>query len=205
MADDLPTLTKRAPGRITVVRHGATSWSRSGRHTGRTDLPLDAEGETDARAIPGRLAALDPPATPALVLTSPLRRAADTCRLAGFATPVLAEELLEWDYGDYEGRTTAEIQAERPGWDLFHDGCPGGEAIADVAGRVDRLLERLAADPSLAGEEVLMFAHGHLLRVLCARWLHLGGREARHFVLGVGRLGRLSSEYSWPAIVSWNT
>jgi len=189
------------PCRILVVRHGATDWSRNKRHTGRTDLPLDPDGETEARQAGDRLSNL----RPALVLSSPLRRAFDTCVLAGFgAQAQLSDLLLEMDYGEYEGLTTAEIRRSRPGWDLFVDGCPGGESIEDVGGRVDALVGSLRSDARLAGEDVLVFAHGHVLRVMAARWAGLAPAEARRFVLGSGSSGVLGWEHEWTTISGWN-
>lgn len=190
------------PGRIVVVRHAATEWSQNGRHTGRTDLPLLPDGESAARAVGERLAGL----RPALVLSSPLRRAIDTCRLAGFGDVVETTDLLlEMDYGDYEGLTTAQIRRSRPGWDLFSDGCPRGETISDVAGRSDDLIARLRGDPRLEGSDVLVFAHGHVLRVLTARWLDLGPGEARHFALEAGSIAVLGWEHEWTVLAGWNS
>lgn len=189
------------PARVTVVRHGATEWSRNGRHTGRTDLPLLAGGEDEARAVGERLAGL----APALVITSPLTRAADTCRLAGFGD--VAEDsdlLLEMDYGAYEGLTTLQIRDGRPGWDLFSDGCPGGESIDDVGVRADVLIGRLRTDEALAGKDVLVFSHGHMLRVFASRWLGLAPAEARHFALGSGGIGELGWEHEWAIVSGWN-
>ena len=160
---------------IVLVRHGETEWSREGRHTGRTDLPLTERGREEAAALGGALAGR----RFALVLTSPLVRAAETCTLAGLGDVALArDDLREWDYGRYEGRTTEEIREERPGWTLWRDGCPGGESSADVGARADRVVAELRA----ADGDVAVFAHGHLLRVLGARWVGLdpstGGRLA---------------------------
>ncbi len=193
------------PGRITVIRHGATEWSRSGRHTGKTDLPLLPEGETEARELRTSLARLAPPAAPVLVLTSPLTRARRTCNLAGFGPSAEVEAALaEWDYGDYEGLTIGQIREERPGWDLFADGCPGGETVDDVAARVNGLLGRLRTRPVLEDEEVVVFSHGHLLRVLLARWIGLPAVEARHFELRAGGVGRVGWEHEWPTVELWN-
>src|SRR5438552_3184529 len=148
---------------IYLARHGETAWSISGRHTGRTDIPLTAKGEADAGKIGTRLAGINF----THVFSSPLSRAKRTAELAGF-TPELESDLLEWNYGDYEGLKTAEIRAKRPDWDLFRDGCPGGESVPAVSDRIDRLEERLRA---LSGN-VLLFAHGHILRVLAARWVN---------------------------------
>lgn len=189
------------PGRIIIVRHAATEWSVNGRHTGRTDLPLLPDGESDARELSVRLAGL----LPALVLSSPLRRALDTCRLAGFGDSVETSDLLlEMHYGEYEGLTTAQIRHLRPGWDLFVDGCPGGETISDVGERADALIDRLRNDPSLEGLDVLAFAHGHILRVLTARWLELDPGEARHFALAPGGIAVLGWEHEWTALAGWH-
>ncbi len=142
---------------------------------------------------------------PARVLTSPLRRAFDTCALAGFgAEAQVSELLLEMDYGAYEGLTTIEIRESRPGWDLFVDGCPSGETIEGVGDRADTLLDGLRSDATLAGADVLVFAHGHLLRVLAARWLRLPPAEARRFQLGSGASAVLAWEHEWTTVSSWN-
>ncbi len=142
---------------------------------------------------------------PALVLSSPLSRALETCKAAGFGDAVqVNEKLLEWDYGDYEGLTTPEIRAERPGWDLFRDGCPGGEDLAQVAARTGDLVERLRDDPSLAGQAVLLFAHGHVLRVLAAVWARLGAESARALPLATDALGVLGWEHESPVLERWN-
>jgi probable phosphoglycerate mutase len=151
---------------IYLVRHGETAWSRSGQHTGRTDLPLTGQGEDNARRLRGRLAGL----SFGKILRSPLQRASRTCDLAGFGG--VAEDdpnLVEWNYGDYEGLRTAEIHGRRPGWQLFRDGCPGGESPADVARRADDVLRRVTA----CDGNVLIFSSGHFLRMLATRWLGL--------------------------------
>jgi len=154
---------------IHLVRHGETAWSISGRHTGRSDIALTPQGEEDARALGIRLKDFKFDH----VLSSPLRRARRTCELAGFAGPAAIEpDLVEWDYGHYEGRTLAEIQRETPGWELFRDGCPGGESVLQITDRADRVVTRLRA---LEGN-VLLFSSGHVLRVLAARWI--GGSAA---------------------------
>ncbi len=182
-----------------------TEWSRGGRHTGKTDLPLLTEGETDARVLRDTFCSLLPPVAPVLVLTSPLRRAKRTCELAGFgAVAVVEPRLAEWDYGEYEGLTTDQIRHARPSWDLFRDGCPAGELPGQISARVDSLLEDLRSDPALAGGEVLCFSHGHVSRVLLARWLDLPPTEARHFQLTAGSFGRLAWEHEWPAVETWN-
>ncbi len=189
--------------RLLAIRHGETSWSRDRRHTGRTDLPLLAEGEAQAAALAGRLA--DQPL--AAVLCSPRQRARRTAELAGLAggesaPPMVVDpDLAEWDYGAYEGRTTASIRRERPGWDLFADGVPEGETIDEVAARADRVVARVLA----AGGDVACVAHAHVLRVLAARWLGLEPSAARWFVLGPGSLSILGWEREHRVIEHWNT
>jgi probable phosphoglycerate mutase len=192
---------QHVPGRVFLVRHAATEWSAVGRHTGLTDLPLLPDAEEAARALGRRLEQL----RPLLVLSSPLLRAVETCRLAGFGDEAETSDLLfEMDYGDYEGLTTAQVRETSPGWDLFRDGCPGGETIEDVGTRVDLLLERLLSDPGLADADVALFAHGHVLRVLTARWLGLAAAEARRFALGAARIGVLDWEHEWTVLGGWN-
>lgn len=184
------------------VRHGSTDWSVAGRHTGRTDRPLTPDGEAEASALAGRLADL----RPALVFTSPLVRARRTCELAGFgAVAHLDPALMEWDYGRYEGLTYDEIVAGDPTWNLFDDGCPGGETPAMIGARVDGFLELCCDDEALAGGDVLVFAHGHLLRVLVARWLGFETAEARFFELSAAGIGTLGWKRGEPVIMSWNT
>lgn len=200
--DDPGPAPARGPHRLVLVRHGSTPWSRSGRHTGRTDVPLDEEGRRQAEALAGRLAEW----RFELVLTSPLKRARQTCELAGFGDRAeVDDDLAEWDYGDYEGLTTAEIRAERPGWQLFRDGCPGGEDAAAVGARVDHLLARLAADPACQGGTVACFSHGHLLRVLAARWLELEPAYARAVALDTASISVLGYEHEWRVVERWNT
>lgn len=182
-----------------LARHGETDWSRSGRHTGLTDLPLTPEGEADARRLGERLRGQ----SFAQVLTSPLQRAARTCELAGFGGRAeIDRDLVEWDYGVYEGRRTAEILAERPGWQIFRDGCPGGESPQEVGARADRVVARVRA---VAGD-VLIFSSAHILRVLAARWLGLEPAAGRYVVLGTATLSVLGYEHdrSEPAIHLWN-
>ncbi|MHB8439102.1 MAG: histidine phosphatase family protein [Acidimicrobiales bacterium] len=184
-------------GRLVVVRHGATSWSISGRHTGRTDVPLEQSGEEPTRALGRRLAGH----RFELVLTSPLERARRTCELAGLgARAELCDDLVEWDYGDYEGLTTAEIRAQRPGWTLWHDGVPGGETIDDVAGRARRVVERARA----ARGEVVAFGHGHILRIVAALWLGLDAQWAAALLLGTSAVGVLGWERDTPALGRWD-
>jgi broad specificity phosphatase PhoE len=184
---------------IYLARHGETAWSLSGQHTGLTDLPLTERGERNARQLGHRLSGLPF----AKVFTSPLQRAVRTCELAGF--PAIAEvdrDLLEWNYGDYEGRRTAEIYVERPDWQLFRDGCPGGESPTQVGARADRVVRRLRA---IQGD-VLLFSSGHFLRVLAARWLGLEPAAGRFFLLSTASVSVLSYEHnlSEPVIRLWN-
>jgi broad specificity phosphatase PhoE len=180
-----------------LVRHGETEWSRARRHTGRTDLPLSAAGEAEAAALGRHLRGLEVDR----VLSSPQTRAVATARLAGFGDRVeLTDALLEFDYGEYEGRTTAEIRATRPGWDLFRDGCPGGETVEDAAGRARALLAELAESDGRA----LLFSHGHQLRILTACFLGLPPDAARYLFLGTASLSVLGHEHEWPAILLWN-
>jgi probable phosphoglycerate mutase len=184
---------------LNVARHAETAWSLSGQHTGRTDLPLTAHGEEQARRLGAKLAGR----SFTRVLVSPLERAVRTCALAGYGAVAQADaDLLEWDYGEYEGRRTEEIHAERPGWDLFRDGCPGGENLADVAGRAEHVIRRVRAQ----GGDVLLFSSGHLLRVLAACWLGIGAGNARHFHLDTTGFGLLGYEHSLDeaAIHLWN-
>jgi len=180
-----------------LARHGETEWSLSGRHTGRTDVPLTAAGERQARALGERLRG----ASFALVLASPLARARRTAELAGFGDALaLDEDLAELDYGAYEGRTTAEIQRSRPGWDLWRDGCPGGESVADAAARAERVLARVRA----ADGPVLLVGHGHLTRVLVSRALTLDPAHGRHLALDPASLSIVGSEHAAPALRLWN-
>jgi broad specificity phosphatase PhoE len=185
---------------IYVARHGETTWSLSGQHTGVTDLPLTERGERNAGRLGERLKGL----SFAKVFTSPLQRAARTCELAGFgARTEVDRDLLEWNYGEYEGRRTAEILAERPDWQLFRDGCPGGESPDQIGTRADRVVSRLRA---IQGD-VLLFSSGHFLRVLAARWLGLEPGAGRYFLLSTASLGMLAYEHnnrSEPVIRLWN-
>jgi probable phosphoglycerate mutase len=191
MTEALPT--------VYLARHGETAWSISGQHTGRTDLTLTERGERNARRLGERLRGL----TFTKVLTSPLQRAARTCELAGFAKFAQVEsDLLEWNYGEYEGRRSAEIHAERPEWRLFRDGCPGGESPGQVGERADRILEQIRAVKG----DTLLFSSGHFLRVLAARWLGLEPAAGRFFVLSTASLSALSYEHtlSEPTIRLWD-
>jgi broad specificity phosphatase PhoE len=182
---------------IVLVRHGETEWSRDMRHTGRTDIPLTEKGRRQAEMLRESLAGR----SFARLLTSPLARAAETCRLAGLGDRAeLRDELLEWDYGEYEGITTAEIREGRPGWYLWRDGCPGGETAPEVGARVDPVIEELAG---LDGDAAV-FAHGHLLRVVTARWLGLGPEAGALFTLGTGTLSVLGFERDTRVIRRWN-
>jgi broad specificity phosphatase PhoE len=184
-------------GELWLIRHGETAWSLSGAHTGRTDLPLTPEGERKAAALRPKLAGHDF----ALVLTSPLQRARRTCELAGFgARAIIEPNLSEWDYGDYEGRSTDDIHRERPGWSLFRDGVQGGETIQQVATRSRAVIERAV---SVHGN-VALFAHGHILRILTACWLEMTPDSARSFFLGTGGVSTLGHERETPVIVTWN-
>jgi broad specificity phosphatase PhoE len=180
-----------------LVRHGQTAWSRSGQHTGRTDVALLPEGRLEAAALAPHLAEH----TFALVLSSPLSRAAETCVLAGLGDrAVLTDDLLEWDYGEYEGLTTDQIREEQPGWTLFADGVPGGETAGEVGRRVDRVIE---AAGQFDGDTVC-FAHGHVLRVLAARWLGLPPVAGRLLALEPAALSVLGWEREVPVLVRWN-
>jgi broad specificity phosphatase PhoE len=184
--------------RVLLLRHGETEWSRLGRHTGRTDVPLDEEGRRRARELAPALAAVGF----SRVLVSPLRRAHETAELAGLRGPVeLCDDLMEWDYGEYEGRTAADIRAERPGWSLWQDGVPGGETLADLGRRADRVVARLR---ELEGD-LAVVAHGHVLRVLAARWVGLEPAAGRLLGLETARLGRLGHEHATPVITLWNS
>ncbi len=183
---------------IVVVRHGETEWSAAGRHTSHTDLPLTEKGRERARALAAELSAR----TYALVLCSPLLRARQTCELAGYGEVAeLCPELHEWDYGDYEGLTTPQIRATNPDWNLWRDGCPGGEMPAQVGARADAVLERLRG----AAGDSLAFAHGHILRVLTARWLGMDVAGGKRFALRAGGVGVLGWERETRVLAGWNT
>jgi broad specificity phosphatase PhoE len=185
---------------VYMARHGETAWTLTGQHTGLTDLPLTPNGERNARRLAERLEGLKF----AKVFTSPLKRAARTCELAGFGAVAETDpDLVEWNYGQYEGLRSAEILAKRPDWDLFRDGCPGGESPAQVGERADRVVQRVRA---VAGD-VLLFSSGHFIRVLAARWLALGpGSAGKHFLLGTASLSAVGYEHkiSQPVIRLWN-
>ena len=185
------------PREIWLIRHGETEWSRSGAHTGRTDLPLTAAGRDNAVAI-GRW--LNGRAF-ALVLSSPMERARDTCRVAGYGDAAHVDaNLCEWDYGDYEGRTTPDIQTERPGWSLWRDGVPTGETIGQVAARAEAVLARAVT----ADGDTALFAHGHILRILTACWLELDPRCGSLFALSTGSVSTLGYERETRVISCWN-
>ncbi len=182
-----------------LARHGETAWSLMRQHTGLTDIPLTERGELNARRLGERLSGL----SFKKVSSSPLKRAWRTCELAGFAPMAEIDgNLVEWNYGDYEGRTTAEIHEARPGWELFRDGCPGGETPEQVGSRADRVVARIRA----VSGDVLLFSSGHFLRVLAARWLGLPASGGRLLVLDTGSLSALGYEHtlSGPAIRFWN-
>jgi broad specificity phosphatase PhoE len=184
-------------GQIFIVRHGETEWSANGRHTSRTDLPLTEEGRRRAAEIGTELSGQ----RFALILCSPLRRARETCELAGFGhVAETFEDLREWDYGEYEGLTTPEIKAQNPDWNLWRDGCPGGERPEQIGARVDRVLGRMRD----ANADVLAFAHGHVLRVLTARWLQMKPAAGARFALGAGAIGVLGHERETEVLARWN-
>lgn len=185
------------PPEVVLVRHGETGWSRTGRHTGLTDVPLTPAGRHQAELLGARL----PAWRFARVLSSPLQRASETCRLAGLGEVVeVVASLREWDYGAYEGRTTAEIRSERPGWSLWRDGAPGGERAEDVGARIAVVLSALRESPG----DVAVFAHGHVLRVLTACWLGLAPGDGRLFVLGTATVSVLGRERETPVVLRWN-
>lgn len=191
MSEKLPT--------VYLARHGNTEWTRSGQHTGLTDLPLTPDGERNAVRLGERLRGL----TFAKVFTSPLQRASKTCRLAGFGSVAETDpDLTEWNYGKYEGLTSAQILQQNPDWDLFRDGCPGGESPAQIGARADRVVQKIR---STAGD-VLLFSSGHFIRVLTGCWLGLGVDGGRYFLLNPASLSALSYEHnlSRPAVRLWN-
>jgi broad specificity phosphatase PhoE len=185
---------------VYLVRHGQTAWSLSGQHTGRTDIPLTPDGDMAAKKLGDRLRGV----AFAQVLTSPLIRAKRTCELSGYGPQAMIEnDLMEWDYGHYEGRTTADIKRDNPAWDLFREGCPGGETPAAIAARADRVIARIRQHTG----PVLLFSSGHILRVLTARWCGLDVTLARFLLLGTGSISVLGYDHHSlvePAIQSWN-
>jgi probable phosphoglycerate mutase len=183
--------------KVYVIRHGETEWSLNGRHTGITDIPLTDKGRKNARLLRPVLAK----ESFGLVLTSPLQRARETCELAGLGQQAeIDQDLLEWNYGEYEGVTSEEIHKENPGWIVFTHGSPGGESPEDVAHRVDRIIVQVRGVKG----HVALFAHGHVLRVLAARWLDLSPQAGRHFLLDTGTLNVLSYYRGFPAVKRWN-
>lgn len=186
----------RPTHRLFAIRHGETAWSLSGQHTGTTDIPLTDNGRRLAERLRPALAR----ESFALVLSSPLQRARETCRLAGLTDPAVDPDLIEWNYGQYEGITTPQIRATAPGWLIFRDGCPGGETPAEVGARADRVIGRVRAIDG----DVAVFAHGHVLRVLVARWLGLPPAAGQHFLLDTGTLNVLGYYQGVPAVKTWN-
>jgi broad specificity phosphatase PhoE len=192
------TMNKALPN-IYLVRHGETEWSLSGQHTGRVDIPLTSHGEDEAAHLRKRLEEIKP----VLVLSSPSQRARRTCELAGWSANMQVDaDLTEWDYGDYEGRTTPEIKKERPDWSLFRDGCPHGETAEDVGLRADRVIARVRS----LNEDVLLFGHSHTFRIFAARWLALPAQGGAYFKLAPASVSILSFEHTLaePAIALWN-
>ena len=187
--------------KIHLIRHGETAWSLTGQHTGRTDVPLTENGEREAWQLRERLQGI----AFTHMITSPLQRACRTCELAGFgAVAQNAADLMEWDYGDYEGKTTAAIQLEQPGWNVFQDGCPHGESVEQVAQRADRMLTTLRLLDGTVG----VFSHGHFLRALAVRWIGLPLLAGRHFTLGTASISMLSYDphsAETPVISIWNS
>src|SRR5262249_15550213 len=182
---------------VFAIRHGQTEWSLNGRHTGTTDIPLTDNGRRLAEFLRPALAGR----TFALVLVSPLRRARETCELSGVAGAVIVDpDLVEWNYGQYEGLTPTQIHEMAPGWLIFREGCPGGETPEEVGKRADRVIARARA----AQGDVALFAHGHVLRVLVARWLGLPPGAGQHFLLGTGTLSELDYYRGVPALRTWN-
>jgi probable phosphoglycerate mutase len=180
-----------------LARHGETEWTVSRQHTGKTDIDLTSNGEEQARQLGERLSGHEF----ALVLSSPLKRARRTAELAGLGDRLeLAEEFVEWDYGEYEGVTTKEIRETRPDWDLWRDGNPGGETVEQVAARADRVIERI----NCTDGDVLCFGHGHMSRVLAARYLGQDGTFGRHLIMGTATLSIIGREHGHPAIRLWN-
>ena len=191
MRDKLPA--------VYLARHGNTAWTHSGQHTGLTDLPLTPDGESNARRLGERLKGM----AFAKVLTSPLQRAVRTCELAGFGAVAETDpDLVEWNYGAYEGLTSGQILQQRPDWDLFRDGCPGGESPQEIGERADRTVKRIRSVPG----DVLLFSSGHFIRVLTSCWMGVGAAGARYFLLNPASLSALSYEHnlSRPAVRLWN-
>jgi len=192
-----PDGTRVARPRAWLIRHGETEWARDGRHTGRTDVPLTGLGRSQAVAAGRKIAGQ----AFAEVFSSPLARALETCRIAGFGDRVeVIDDLREWDYGDDEGRTTPEIRADRPGWSIWGDGPRNGETVDEVGARADRVIARVREAPG----DVLCFAHGHVLRILAARWLALPAVDGRLFALSPATVSVLGWEREAPVIQRWN-
>lgn len=184
---------------VYLARHGETAWSRTGQHTGLTDLPLTEQGRAEARELGERLREL----SFTRVLVSPLLRAKETCEAVGLGDRAEIEpDLVEWNYGDYEGKRTVEIRTQRPDWQLFRDGCPGGESVAEISARADRLIAKVRA----MSENVILFSSGHISRVIAARWLGLDASAGRYFLLTTASLSTLGYEHnlSEPVIRLWN-
>jgi broad specificity phosphatase PhoE len=181
-----------------LLRHGETEWSASGQHTGRTDIPLTPAGEEQARKMGELIGDL----SPVLVLSSPRRRAVDTAHLAGLRVDETTEDLAEWDYGDYEGRTTAEIRQDDPEWSVWTGNTPGGETRREIAVRADRVLTRAAA--ALGDGPVVLVGHGHFSRALAARWIGLPVAGGAHLLLGTAAPSVLGAQYGVPVIERWN-
>ncbi len=191
------TETEQQKPELWLIRHGETAWSLSGQHTSRTDIPLTDHGKARAKEIHDYLNGRPF----SLVLTSPRQRAKETCRIAGYGDVAQTDDnLSEWDYGSYDGRTTAEIRAERPGWSIWEDGVLDGETIEQVAVRAQAIIERSLA----AGGQVALFSHAHFLRILAATWLGLNPREGKLLALGTGSISRLGFERENRVILSWN-
>jgi broad specificity phosphatase PhoE len=187
----------RQDQKVFLLRHGETEWSLNGRHTGVTDIPLTEKGRMAAQLLRPILAK----ETFALVLTSPLQRARETCELAGLGQSANVEQdLMEWNYGEYEGLTTEQIRLARPGWSVFRDGCPGGELPEQVGARADRVIAKARA----AEGNVALFAHGHILRVVAARWINLSANYGEHFLLDTATLNVLGYYREAPAFKIWN-
>jgi broad specificity phosphatase PhoE len=187
------------PSEIFLIRHGETEWSLSGQHTSRTDLPLTEQGRTRARALRPFLQPMMPQSRLALVLASPMRRAMQTCELAGYL-PEVEENLREWEYGSYEGLTSADIQKTAPGWTIWTGAVPGGESAAQVGARADRVIQRCLG----AEGDAALFSHGHMLRVLAARWLGLAPDAGRFLSLDTGSVSVLGWEHDTRVIRLWN-
>lgn len=184
------------PARLVLVRHAETEWTASRQHTSRTDVALTERGRTQARALAGVLAGY----SPTTIVSSPLQRAKETATLAGFAAPEVWADLGEWDYGEFEGRTTADIRKGVPAWSLWRDGAPGGETPAEVTARADRVLERLRELGGIA----MVFSHGHFLRVLAARWVGLDGSAGSLFALSPASVSTLGWEREQAVFLGWN-